>query len=183
MGTTSPAALIRILLIFPGADAPECEDIWADAMAWAVNSLNRAATTMTLGGTIPYEMCRWSELTLKDLPILTPCFDTRARVRKRHIPPGVPGFYLEPDYRHHRDFMRVLGPSWNIIMARHHTWWAPPIPRTGHWCSHGGPHISWEDGPDYTFMDVSSERSAGHESTSRELIEGIMCLISRRRSL
>ena len=159
IGTSSLAARIQAPLIFPGADVPTREDLWAKAVAWSVDSLNRSATTANPDRTSPYEMWYGKEPPLKDLPFLTPCFYRKAKLRKKHHPRGVPGFYLGPDHHHPRDSMRVLGPSGNIIVTRHVTWWVPPTPMTGQWCSHGEPETISEDGCEKSSTDASSNHS------------------------
>ena len=50
------AARIQAPILFPHVELPLSETLWAEAVYWACEALNRTATTFNPGNKSPYEM-------------------------------------------------------------------------------------------------------------------------------
>ena len=54
--TAAMAGRIQTYELFPGAQAPATESLWAEASHWACDALNRTATSANAANKSPYEM-------------------------------------------------------------------------------------------------------------------------------
>ena len=71
---TAKAGRIEAALLFPEANIPQGRDLWAEAMIWACDTLNRSATTANPARMSPHEMWHGSVAKIKMLPFLKPLF-------------------------------------------------------------------------------------------------------------
>ena len=68
--TTAMAGRIQACELFPGAQLPATEPLWAEALHWACNALNRTAMSATPAKTSPYEMWYGNPPPIVLLPFL-----------------------------------------------------------------------------------------------------------------
>ena len=117
---TAPAALIQAQVLYPGA--PSYRSLWAEAMSWACNTLNRIATKANPGNMSPYEMLYGSSPLAGEVwPFLKPAI-YRVKRENKSQPKAQDCYYVGPSINHLRHFMRVLTTHRTILITRNVTW-------------------------------------------------------------
>ena len=66
------AARIQAPILFPHVELPPSETLWAEAVHWACEALNRTATTSNPGSKSPYEMWHGKAAPASPHPFLRP---------------------------------------------------------------------------------------------------------------
>ena len=127
----SKAARIEAPLLFPEAEVPDFSQtgyLWAEAMLWACDSLNRTATTSNPDRKTPHEMFYGTIGKVRMIPFLKPAFYRPGKDQPKDQPRAIPCFYMGPGLDRMHDSMRVLTPNKTVITTRHVTWRAPRSP-------------------------------------------------------
>ena len=117
----SMAARLQASELYPNVQLPSTDWLWAEAMRWACDCLNRTATTANPDNKSPYEMWYGKPSPLKLLPFLKPGFCRQKRVNKLQ-PKARECFYLGPPINYPHDAMRVLTKGRSVVTTRNVTW-------------------------------------------------------------
>ena len=120
------AARIRAPILFPHAELPPSETLWAKAVHWACEALNRTATTSHPGSMSPYEMWHGKAAPASPHPFLRPGYCRWNRPSKS-FPRCESSFYLGPGIDHPRDSLRMLTRANKVVETRDVTWEAQPV--------------------------------------------------------
>ena len=128
---TALAARIQAQVLYPGA--PSYPSVWAKAVSWACNALNRTATKANPGNKSRYEMWYGSLPPAGEVwPFLKPAI-YRVNRENESQPKEQDCYYVGPSVNHPRDCMRVLTTYRTILTTRIVTWQhnppAPPAPQ------------------------------------------------------
>ena len=105
--TAAMAGRIQARELFPGAQLPATESLWAEASHWACDALNRTATSANPANKSPYEMWYGEPPPVVLLPFLKPGY-CKVKRRNKSQPKAEECFYLGPAPNHPRDAVRVL---------------------------------------------------------------------------
>ena len=120
------AARIQAPILFPHVELPPSETLWAEAVHWACEALNRTATTSNPGNKSPYEMWHGKAAPASPHPFLRPGYCRWNRPSKS-FPRCESSFYLGPGIDHPRDSLRMLTRANKVVETRDVTWEAPPV--------------------------------------------------------
>ena len=128
---TALAARIQAQVSYPSA--PSYPSLWAEAVSWACNALNRTATKANPGNKSPYEMWYGSPSLAGEVwPFLKPAI-YRVKRKDKSQPKAQDCYYVGPSVNHPRDCMRDLTTHRTILTIRNATWQhvppAPPAPQ------------------------------------------------------
>lgn len=114
------AARIQATVLYPGAPTYPC--LWAEAVSWACDALNRTATTANPGGKSPYELWHGHPPPIgATQPFLRPAI-CRLKRENNSEPETQVCFYLGPEIKHPRGGMRILTESGSTLIARNLSW-------------------------------------------------------------
>ena len=124
---TALAARIQARVLYPGA--PYYTSLWAEAVSWPCNALNRTATKANPGNKSPYEMWYGSPPLAGEVwPFPKPVI-YRVKIANKSQPKAQDRYYVGPSVNHPRDCMRVLTTYRTILTTCNVTWQqAPPAP-------------------------------------------------------
>ena len=120
------AARIQAPILFPHVELPPSETLWAEAVHWACEALNRTAITSNPGSKSPYEMWHGKAAPTSPHPFLRPRYCRWNRPSKS-FPRWESSFYLGPGIDHLRDSLRMLTRANKVVEIRDVTWEAPPV--------------------------------------------------------
>ena len=115
------AARIQASELFPGFNVPEGPSLWAEAINWACDAYNHAATVGNSRNRSPYEMFYGEPSQTSPIPFLKPGFCKYERMNKMD-PKARECFYLSPARNHTSESKRVLVYSRKVIVTRNVTW-------------------------------------------------------------
>ena len=118
--TAAMAGRIQARELFPGAQFPATESLWAEASHWAYDALNRTATSANPAHKSPYEMWYGKHHPVVLLPFLMPGYCKVKRENKSQAK-AQECFFLAPAPSHPRDAVRVLTNHRALLITRHVT--------------------------------------------------------------
>lgn len=114
------AARIQAPALYP--DAPTYPSLWAEAVSWACDALNRTATAGNPENKSPYELWHGDRPKFGETqPFLRPAI-CRMRRGNNSEPEPRRCFYLGPEVEQPRGGMRVLHDNRSILTVRSVTW-------------------------------------------------------------
>ena len=121
--------------LFPGAQLPATESLWAEASHWACDALNRTATPAKSANKSPNEMWYGNPPLVVLLPFLKPGY-CKVKRKNKSQPKAQEWVYLGPAPNYPRDAVRVLTKHRTLRIKRHVTWQrmspSPPVPAQMH---------------------------------------------------
>ena len=103
---TALAARIHVQVLYPGA--PSYTSLWAEAVSWTCNALNRTATKANPGNKSTYEMSYGSPPLAGEVWLFLAPAIYRLRRENKSQPKAQDYYYVGPSVNHPRDCMRVL---------------------------------------------------------------------------
>ena len=86
--------------LYPDINVPTSRRLWAEAMQWACESVNRTATTANPNRASPYEMWYGHAAPLQTKPFLAPGFFRKPHRKNKDDFRGVKCFYLGQAPKH-----------------------------------------------------------------------------------
>ena len=119
------AARIQVSILFPHVEVPPSETLWAEAVHWTCEALNRTATTSNPGSTSPYEMWHGKAAPASPHTFLRSGY-CRWNRSSKSFPRCESSFYLGPGIDHPRDSLRMLTRANKVVETRDVKWEAPP---------------------------------------------------------
>ena len=165
--TAARAGRIQARELFPGAQLTATESLWAEALHWACDALNRTATSANPANKSPYEMWYGNPPPVVLLPFLKPGYRGVKRENKAQ-PKAQECVHLGPAPNHTRDAVRVLTKHRTLRITRHVTWQrvspSPPVPAQMHDSlsqEAGGSEADDESTSDGGWGGVMDERGKG----------------------
>ena len=120
------AAQIQAPILFPHVKLPPSETLWAEAVHWACEALNRTANTSNPGSKSPHEMWHGKAAPASLHPFLCPGYCHWNRPSKS-FPMCESSFYVGPSIDHLWDSLRMLTRANKVVETRDVTWEAPPV--------------------------------------------------------
>ena len=129
LGITQNAALaarIQAPILPPHVVLPPSENLWAEAVHWACEPLNRTATTSNPGNKSPHEMWYGEAAPASPHPSLRPGYCRWNRPSKS-FPRCESSFYLGPCIDHPRDSLPMLTRANKVVDTRDVIWATPPV--------------------------------------------------------
>ena len=115
------AARIQASELFPGFDIPEKTSLWAEAISWACDAYNRAATVTNPGNHSPHEIVYGEIPQNSPIPFLKPGYCKYKRMNKMDLK-ARKCFYLGSARNHPRESKRVFIHTEKVIITRNITW-------------------------------------------------------------
>ena len=133
--TAAMAGRIQARALFPGAQLPATEALWAEASHWAHDAWNRTATTANPADKSPYDMWYGNPPPVVLLAFLKPgC--CKVKKENKSQAKAQECFHLGPAPNYPRDSVRVLTTHRTVLITRHTTWQrvslTPPAPAPMH---------------------------------------------------
>ena len=169
--TAAMAGRIQARELYPGAQLPATDSLWAEASHWACDALNRTATTANPESKSPYEMWYGRPPPVVLLPFLKPGYCKVKRENKAQAK-AQECFYLGPAPNYPRDSVRVLTRHRTVLITRNITWQRvspePPVP------AQMNDSLSMEEGGSEANDGSTSDQ--GGRGVVDELDEGLACL-------
>lgn len=124
----SHAAIAEAPQLFPDVELPDPEDLWAEALAWAREALNRIPLAAGSSRKSPNLKWHGKEVPTRLLPFLTPGFYTPAeQTRALHPPRSIPCFYLWTGCRP-VDHVRVMDSAYPVVQTCRASYCGPQTP-------------------------------------------------------
>ena len=115
------AARIQAKVLFRHVQLPKADKLWAEAMHWACEAMNRTACSANPDSKSPYEMWYREPRPARPYPFLKPAYCRWQRPSKL-LPKGESCFYAGPLRDHPREHHRVLTRAGTIQETRDVTW-------------------------------------------------------------
>ena len=129
------AGRIQVRELFPGAQLPATESLWAEASNWACDALKRTATSANPASKLPYEMWYGNPRPVVLLHCLKPGY-CKVRRKIKSQAKAQEYYYLGPASNNPRDAVRVLTKHRTLLITSHVTWQrvspSPPVPAHMH---------------------------------------------------
>lgn len=116
------AARVQAGQMYRDIKLPPTEKLWAEAMKWASDALNRTATTSNPEIRSPHEMWYGKAAPAAPHPFLQPCVIRRQRRGDKLELKGETAFYLGRAANHPSDCVRVVTRDLKIVETRDVTW-------------------------------------------------------------
>ena len=128
---TALTVRIQARVLYPGALS--YPSLWAEAVSWARNALNRTATKANPGEKPLYEMWNGSPLLAGEVWYFLKPAIYRVKRENKSQSKAQDCYYVGPSVNHPRDCMRVFTTHRTILPTRNVTWQhvprAPPAPQ------------------------------------------------------
>ena len=122
MEMAAAAARVEAGQIYRDIKLPPTERLWAEAMKWAGDALNKTATTSNPESKSPHEMWYGEAAPAAPHPFLQPCVVRRQRRGDKLELKEEAAFYLVRAANHPSDCMRVVTRDLKIVESRDVTW-------------------------------------------------------------
>ena len=103
-------------------ELPPTDKLWAEAMKWASEALNRTATTANPESKSPFDMWYGKAEPASPHPFLQPCVVRKQRRGNKLELKGEVAFYIGPSVQHPSDCVRVVTRDIKILESRDVSW-------------------------------------------------------------